>query len=388
MEGAQRGRVVLDGREVLSFSSNDYLGLAADERVCNAAVDAIGVHGAGAGSARLIAGNFSPHEALETELARWKGTDGALLFSSGYHANVGILTALADRGDAIFSDALNHASIIDGCRLSRARRIVYPHCDVAALDALLEEDGRAHPGGNGAGHTPRRLIVTDTVFGMDGDIAPLADIVTVAKRHDAIVVVDEAHASGVLGTQGAGLCAALGLGQEDVPVQMGTLGKALGALGAFVAGPRQVVSFLLQRSRPFIFTTSTPPSVVATALAALRIAMSEEGTERRARLAAASKRFCAGLASLGLPTVGGGETPIVPVLVGDPHRAVRACEALLEQGVWAQVIRAPTVPPGTERLRFAFTSGHTDADVDVALAALRACRHLITPEEERSGGRP
>ena len=374
MNDAQRGRARVDGREVLSFSSNDYLALAADTRVCEAAMDAVAAHGAGAGSARLIAGNFPPHVALERALARWKGTDEALLFSSGYHANVGILTALVDAGDAIFSDALNHASIIDGCRLSRARCIVYPHADTDALDVLLKKDIQEH--GNGRAGS-RRLIVTDTVFGMDGDMAPLQGIVDVARRHGAEVVVDEAHASGVLGPRGAGLCAAQGFGQEAVAVQMGTLGKALGAMGAFVAGPKHVVQYLMQRARPFIFTTAAPPAVVAAALAALRIADSDEGEERRARLRAASQRFRSGLKRLGIASVGGGGTPIVPVLVGDPHKAVRACEALLEHRVWAQVIRAPTVPPGTERLRFAFTCEHTAADVDAALAALQACRHLV-----------
>ncbi|HEV8320431.1 MAG TPA: 8-amino-7-oxononanoate synthase [Myxococcota bacterium] len=371
LEKAQAARCVVDGREVLNFSSNDYLGLAADPRVRAAALEGIAAHGVGAGSARLIAGTFPPHRALEEALAAWKGTESALLFSSGYHANLGILTALAGEGDVIFSDALNHASIIDGCRLSRARTQVYAHRDAAALECGLAAARRA-----GAG---RLVAVTDTVFGMDGTEAPLREIAAAARAHGALVVVDEAHAGGVLGPRGAGLAAAHALGADAVHVQMGTLGKALGAAGAFVAGARTLVDYLVHRARTFIFTTALPPATAAAAAAALRIAASPEGDRRRAHLAALAQRFRAGLTARGLRTTApeGSAAPIVPVLVGDPQRAMRACEALLERRVWAQAIRPPTVPPGTERLRFAFTAGQTVADIDEALAALDAAHDLV-----------
>jgi 8-amino-7-oxononanoate synthase len=354
LESGSAAEVVIDGRPALLFSSNNYLGLADHPAVVAAACEATRRWGCGTGASRLICGHLDLHAEVEAQLAAWKGTEAALLFPSGYQANVGAITALVGRGDHVFSDALNHASIIDGCRLSRASVHVYPHRDMRALEALLATTPR---GG-------RRLIVTDSVFSMDGDRAPLHGLVALSRLYHTSLFLDEAHAAGVLGARGAGLTDAEGLG-ADVAVQMGTLGKALGGAGAYVAGSRLLVDLIANRARSFVYTTGLAPAAVASAGAALRIVAREP--ERRAALLGNAERLRRGLAALGLRVEG--DTHIIPVLLGDNARAMRFAAALLERGVLAHAIRPPTVPPGTARLRVTPMATHTHAQVDRALAA-------------------
>lgn len=353
--------VVVDGRRALLLCSNNYLGLANHPALAEAAARAAREYGVGAGASRLISGSLPLHSALESRLATLKGTEAALLFPTGYLANIGAITALVGRGDAIFSDALNHASIIDGCRLSGATVHVYPHRDTAALaTALASCDAR------------RRLIVTDSVFSMDGDHAPLDEICALAETHDAMVMVDEAHATGVFGATGAGLVEALGL-HGRVTVQMGTLGKALGCAGAFIAARRDVVDLLVNRARSFIYTTALPPPVVAAAAAALDIVAREP--ERRAELLRRSADLRARLTALRLH-VPPGEGPIVPVIIGESEDAMRCSRTLLDLGVFVQAIRPPTVPRGTARLRVTLMATHDDADLAYATNAFAALRQI------------
>ncbi len=353
---AARGPIVeIDGRSLVNLCSNDYLGLAGDARLVAAAVRAAQQAGAGAGAARLMSGDRPIHGALEARLAALKRTERALLFSTGYHANVGVIPALAGRGDAIFSDQLNHASIIDGCRLSPALTLRYPHADVGALARLLRETTAR-----------RKLVVTDAVFGMDGDAAPLAEIAELCRGHRAMLYVDEAHATGVLGPTGAGWAEAQGVGAE-VDVIMGTLGKALGSFGAFVAGSDTLAEWLTSRARTFVFTTALPPAACGAALAAVEIVAQEPG--RRERLHALTRRMKDGLAALGFD-MSRVVAPIFPIVVGDEGRALAASRALLERGWYVRAIRPPTVPPGTSRLRVSLTAAHDEAHVDGFLAAL------------------
>ena len=357
--GTAQGPVVeLDGRKLVNLCSNDYLGLAAHPRVVRAAAEAARRFGAGAGSARLVVGDFQLHHELEARLARMKGTPSALLFSSGYHVNAGVPGALVGAGDDIFSDEWNHASIIDGCRISRAEVKVYRHRDVGMLEELL------------AGSRARRkLVVTDAVFGMDGDAAPLREIVTLSERHGAMLYVDEAHSTGVLGATGAGLAEALGV-TDRVDVMMGTLGKALGSFGAFVAGTRPLTDWLVYRARTFVFTTALPPASVAAAIAALDVMESEP--PRRARLEALTIQMKAGLEKLGFP-MKEVVVPIFPVILGEEARALEVSRRLREQGYHVKAIRPPTVPPGTSRLRVSLTASHMPEQVEGFLAALRGC---------------
>ena len=356
MVGAQGPVVSIGGRELVNLCSNDYLGLAADPRLQQAAVDAVRRLGAGAGAARLVVGDLALHHELEARLARMKGTESALLFSSGYHVNAGVPGALVGPGDAVFSDAWNHASIIDGCRLSRAEVHVYRHKDVDGLAALLA-----------ASRARRRLVVTDAVFGMDGDAAPLREIVELCERHGAMLYLDEAHSTGVLGETGAGLAEAVGV-TDRVDVLMGTLGKALGSFGAFVAGSRGLTDWLVSRARTFVFTTALPPASCAAAIAALDVLEAEPG--RRARLDALSLRMKAGLEALGFP-MKDVVAPIFPVVLGEEARALEASRLLRERGYLVKAIRPPTVPRGTSRLRVSLTASHTPGQVDGFLAALR-----------------
>ena len=360
IDGPQRNEIVVDGRTAANFSSNNYLGLADHPALARAAAAATERSGFGAGASRLIVGNLQPHRALEARIAAWKGADAALLFNSGYQANVGLVSALAGPEDTVFSDALNHASLIDGCRLSRARVVVYRHADAGDLERKL----RAEP--------PRRrlLIITDSVFSMDGDHAPLAEIAQLKRTYGALLAVDEAHAVGVHGPRGVGLCSGL-----DVDLQMGTLGKALGGFGAYIAARQPVIDLLANRARSFVFTTALPVPVVAAAHAAIDWLASDEGTARRARLSAVQARFHAGLTALGLAS-GAAHSHIVPLRMrdGDPRHVMEASEALLSRGVFVQGIRPPTVPTGTARLRFALMATHTDAQLDLALSALADLR--------------
>jgi 8-amino-7-oxononanoate synthase len=357
VDGPEAAEVLIDGRPAILLCSNNYLGLADHPEVIHAARDAAARFGAGSGSSRLISGNLRLHGELEAEIAAWKHAERAIVFSSGYHANLGILQALVGHGDLVLSDELNHASLIDGCRLSRAEVRVYRHGDLDALETALRSAPAAR----------RKLVVTDSVFSMDGDRAPLAGICDLAERYGAAVMVDEAHAAGVLGPGGAGLVEELRLG-ERVLVQMGTLGKALGSFGAYAAGPSSLVELLLNRARTFIFTTALPPPAVAAARAALAIVHREP--ERRERLSANARALHAGLGRAGY-RLGALESPILPVIIGGAEQTMALCERLLERGVFAQGIRPPTVPEGTSRLRVTLMATHTDDHIERALAAFR-----------------
>jgi 8-amino-7-oxononanoate synthase len=357
VQSAQGPRVMLDGEDVLLLCSNDYLGLAGHPAVRAAAAQAADRWGAGAGASRLVSGNMRIHRELEEELAEFKGHDDCVLFGSGFLANTGVISALAGPGEVILSDALNHASIVDGCRQSRAETIVYEHCD---LDSLA--DGLARAAGRPS------LIVTDGVFSMDGDLAPVDGIVELARRHGARIVVDEAHATGVLGPGGRGLVAALGL-EHEVDVVVGTLSKALGSYGAFVCGDRQIIDFLVNRARTLIFSTALPPPSVAAAAAALRLVRADPTIVER--LWSNARLLRRELAAAGF-AVAPGDMPIVPLMVGSPHDAVRLCEIGLRGGVFAQAIRPPTVPEGTSRLRAVTMATHSETDLVNAAAALAA----------------
>jgi 8-amino-7-oxononanoate synthase len=357
IEGRQGPRVTLDGREVLLLCSNDYLGLAAHPRVRGAAAEAAMHWGAGAGASRLISGNMQPHQRLERRLAGFKGYDSALLFGSGYLANLGTISALAGRGQVVFSDELNHASIIDGCRLSRAETFVYRHGDVEHLAWGLRRAGAR-----------AALIVSDGVFSMDGHVAPLADLVSLARRHDCLLMVDEAHATGALGPGGRGSVAAAGLSGE-VDVVVGTLGKALGAYGAYVCADGQTTDYLLNTARSFIFSTAPPPAVAAAGLAALELL--EAQPERVEKLAANAATLRGALAAEGLD-VASGESQIVPIEVGDAAATMDLCERLLERGVFAQGIRPPTVPAGSSRLRLTVMSTHRREELKRAAGIIGA----------------
>jgi 8-amino-7-oxononanoate synthase len=300
------------------------------------------------------------HHDLEQRLAAFKGAEACLLFTSGYHANLGVISSLVGESDAVFSDALNHASLIDGCRLSRATVSVYPHVDLAALEESLRMV-RAR----------RRLIVTDSIFSMDGDAAPLAAICDLAERHDAMVMVDEAHATGVVGPRGGGLVQALGL-ERRVGVQMGTLGKALGGFGAYVAGSSALIDFLVNRARTFIFTTALPPPVVAAAGAALTIV--EREPERRSAVRRHAQRLRAGLRDIGYDVQGDDTSHILPVLIGDAEQTMALSASLLDHGVLAHGIRPPTVPDGTARIRATVMATHTEEDIGNAISAFARCR--------------
>lgn len=355
--------IILEGRQVLNLSSNNYLGLANHPELKRAGKEALDRYGCGSGASRLISGNMTPHIELEERIARFKGTEAALLFNTGFMANLGIITALVGPGDVVYSDSLNHASIIDGCRLSRARISVYEHCDLDQLETGLKS---APP----AAH---KLIVTESVFSMDGDVAPLAGIVQLAERYGAMVMVDEAHATGVLGPNGAGVVAAEGLG-ERVMVQMGTLGKALGVFGAYVAGSAKLMELLINRSRSFIFTTSLPPVVLAMAYAAIDVVEAEQ--ERRCALQRNSEQLRRGLAGLDY-VLGNSTTQILPVVVGDERKCMGLAAFLLDQGFYAQGIRPPTVPPGTSRLRVTTMATHTDAQMMQTLEAFARARTVF-----------
>jgi 8-amino-7-oxononanoate synthase len=355
LASAQGPVVEVGGRRLVNLCSNDYLGLANDPRLRRAAAESAERDGAGAGAARLVAGDLPIHGRLERRLADVKGTGAALLFNSGYHANAGVPPALVGRGDAVFSDVLNHASIVDGCLLSRAELLRYRHLDVGELGDLLART-----------KARRKLVVTDSVFGMDGDAAPLAEIADLCERHGAMLYVDEAHATGVLGPTGAGLAEALGV-TARVDVHMGTLGKALGSFGAYVAGSRPLVDWLVSRARTFVFTTALPPPACAAALAALDVLRDEPA--RRARLHALAGRMRVGLERLGFD-MRGVVAPIFPAVLGDEERALAASRALRDRGFFVRAIRPPTVPRGTSRLRVSLTAAHDEAQVDAFLAAL------------------
>jgi 8-amino-7-oxononanoate synthase len=362
VSGPQGPHVLLDGKPVMMLCSNNYLGLADHPKLRAAAADAATRWGVGAGASRLVSGTMTIHRRLEERLADFKRREAALLFGSGYLANAGVVSALARPGDVVFSDELNHASIIDGCRLSRAEVFVYRHRDVEHLEWGIEQAER-----RGA------LIVTDSVFSMDGDVAPLPEIVEIAQQHDVRVVIDEAHATGVLGPGGRGAAAEAGV-EDGVDVMVGTLGKALGSYGAYVACDRTMARYLVNAARTFIFSTAPPPPAVAAALAALE--MLEERPKLPARLAVNASTLRAELARHGFD-VRGSRTQIIPLVVGEADLSMRLCEAALARGVFAQAIRPPTVPPNTSRLRLAVMATHREEELRSAARTLAEAARAV-----------
>ncbi|GFO65517.1 8-amino-7-oxononanoate synthase [Geomonas paludis] len=353
INGAQGSHVELDGRRVLLLCSNNYLGLADHAALRRAAVFGAAL-GTGSGASRLVSGTMALHVELEERIARFKGTEKALVFNSGYAANTGIISALVGRGDAIYSDKLNHASIVDGALLSRADFHRYPHRDMAALERLLREK----PGSG------RRLIVTDGVFSMDGDIAPLQQMVQLARQYDALLMVDDAHGTGVLGATGRGTAELLGV-MDGVDIHMGTLGKGLGSCGAYAAASAEICEYLVNKARSFIFSTSLPPAVLAPSIAALDLVDSREGKELRERLSANVALFKGRLAVAGFDTMGS-ETQIVPIFVGPAEATMQFSKELLDEGIFVQGIRPPTVPAGSCRLRCTIMATHEPADLEAA----------------------
>ncbi len=350
-------RVRVDGRDCLAFCSNDYLGLAHHPTVVAAFCEAAREWGVGSGASHLVSGHVHEHHALEEEIAAFVGRPRALLFSCGYMANLAVASVLLRRGDQVYEDRLNHASLLDAGLASGARLVRYAHGDVGALRARL---ARRVPG-------RQALVMSDGVFSMDGDVAPLRPLAEACREADATLVIDDAHGFGVLGPHGAGAVSAAGLGLDDVPVLMCTLGKAAGTFGAFVAGSDALVENLLQRGRTYVYTTALPPAVAAAARAALRVIRAEDW--RRERVLGHAQTFRNGAAALGLSLLPSA-TPIQPIVLGTEAAAVTASTALMDAGFWVPAIRPPTVPPGTSRLRFTFSAAHTDDDLERLLAAL------------------
>ena len=347
----------VDGRTLISFASNDYLGLANDPALIEAVCIGVRAWGVGSGASHLVSGHLGPHEALEQALATFTGFDRALLFSTGYMANLGIVSALVGRGDAIFADRLNHASLIDAAQLSRADHQRYAHGDLDALERLLA-----------ASNAPRKLILTDAVFSMDGNLAPLPGLLQLAERFDAWLVVDDAHGFGVLGDKGSGSLSHFGLCADPRLIYMGTLGKAAGAAGAFVAAHETVIEWLLQRARTYIFTTGASPVIAYALLASLELI--RQGDARRAQLLRLTEALRDGLADTRwrlMPS----PTAIQPVIIGDNHETVAVANALFERGLWVPAIRPPTVPKGSARLRVSLSAAHTQAHVQQLIDALR-----------------
>ena len=355
--------IQLDGRQCVDFCNNDYLGLAAHPQVIEALIDAARIHGVGARASHLITGHQTEHEALEHELAAWTGRERAIVFSTGYMANLGLASALARRGAIVFGDRLNHASLIDGGRLSGATLLHYPHGDVAALEQQLvaQESGTA-------------LVLTDGVFSMDGDLAPLPALAAACAKHGAFLAVDDAHGLGVIGATGRGSLEHFQLSPAEVPALVGTFGKAFGTFGAFIAGNGDLIETLIQRARTYIYTTALPPAVAAATRAALAVSIAEPW--RRERVLALTRRFRE-LALVAGITLAASETPIQPILLGSAQEAMRASNALLERGFFVAAIRPPTVPADTSRLRVTFSASHRDTDVENLVAALA---DVVSPE--------
>lgn len=349
-------KIVVDGNRYVSFASNDYLGIASDPKLNEIVAKAVFHGGWGSGASPLIIGRSAMHAELERRLATFVGHQSALLFPSGFAANTGVIPALVGRGDTIFSDAKNHASIIDGCRLSHAKTVVYPHCDVSALERLIEQDAE----------TGKKLIVTDSLFSIDGDVAPLSELVRVAEQHAAMMMVDEAHALGVVGPDGGGLAAECGL-VDSIDVLVGTLSKSFGSHGGFVTGLQKLVDFLANRARSYVFSTAAPAASTAVALGALSIMRDEPN--RRERLLRISAQFREQLTARGW-NLGSRGYHIFPLVVGDAAKAIALSDFLRKRGFWVPCIRPPTVPPGESCLRVSLSSAHSDPMVSNLLNAL------------------
>jgi 8-amino-7-oxononanoate synthase len=358
--GPQQVCLEVGGQALVNFGSNDYLALAADPRLAAAAAEASLAAGAGAGASPLVTGRAAVHERLERELAAFEGSERAVLFPSGYAANVGTIAALAGRGDAIYSDRKNHASLIDGCRLARAELHVYPHADSRALESLLAQGGAYR----------RRLIVTESVFSMDGDVAPVVELAELAERFGCMLLVDEAHATGVFGPRGRGVCEQLRV-EHRVDVRIGTLSKALGCAGGFVAGSGRLARWLVNRARTYVFSTALPPATCASALAALAIVREEP--ERRSNLVARATALGDRLRAQGW-TVGASASQIIPLVVGDPKGATRLARQLAVRGLLVPAIRPPSVPQGESLVRVSLTCAHTESMIEGLCAALASLR--------------
>nr|BAB39457.1 KAPA synthase [Kurthia sp. 538-KA26] len=354
---SDQGYAMVNGKKMMMFASNNYLGIANDQRLIEASVQATQRFGTGSTGSRLTTGNTIVHEKLEKRLAEFKQTDAAIVLNTGYMANIAALTTLVGSDDLILSDEMNHASIIDGCRLSRAETIIYRHADLLDLEMKLQINTRYR----------KRIIVTDGVFSMDGDIAPLPGIVELAKRYDALVMVDDAHATGVLGKDGRGTSEHFGL-KGKIDIEMGTLSKAVGAEGGYIAGSRSLVDYVLNRARPFVFSTALSAGVVASALTAVDIIQSEP--ERRVRIRAMSQRLYNELTSLGY-TVSGGETPILAIICGEPEQAMFLSKELHKHGIYAPAIRSPTVPLGTSRIRLTLMATHQEEQMNHVIDVFR-----------------
>jgi 8-amino-7-oxononanoate synthase len=366
LDGPQGVEVRIEDRSYLSFCSNDYLGLANHPEVVAAFHRGLDEYGAGSGAAHLISGHSRAHHALEEELADYVGRPRALLFSTGYMANLGVVSALVGHGDRVFEDQANHASLLDGARLSGARLIRYRHGECAALEQRLAD-----------APTGEFLVATDGVFSMDGDLAPLPGLAELATAHEAWLLVDDAHGLGVIGPGGRGTAAHYGLGSAQVPILMGTLGKAFGTFGAFVAGSEALVETLIQEARTYIYTTAPPPAVAEATCAALRLVREQDW--RREQLQALVRRFREGAAQLGLELTDS-PTPIQPLMVGEAAAALRLSEALRTRGILISAIRPPTVPPGSARLRITFSAAHSEVQVDRLLDALEQLMPLHVAE--------
>lgn len=356
VESEQSSEIILNGKRVILFCSNNYLGLANSPELKKASIEATEKYGTSSGASRLVSGNMTIHEELESRIAKFKGTESALLFNSGYHANLGIIPAIAKGGDLILSDELNHATIIDGTRLSRAEVVVYPHLNLNFVEDTLKKSRHR-----------RKLIVTDGIFSMDGDIAPLKELVELKEKYNAVLMVDEAHATGVIGTNGRGIVEHLGL-TGRVDIIMGTLGKALGSFGAFAATTKVVREYLINTARSLIFSTSLPPSVCGAAIKAIELL--EAKTELTKQLNYNVEYFKNRLKEF-YPDIKYNTIPIIPLITGDTNETMRICEELLKKGIFIQGIRPPSVPEGTSRLRLTITAQHTEEQMDKALTALK-----------------
>ncbi|MCY7815696.1 glycine C-acetyltransferase [Bacillus haynesii] len=353
IESLQGSTVKMKGKDIIQLSSNNYLGLTSHPRLQKAAEEAVKRYGAGTGSVRTIAGTFTMHDELEKKLASFKNTEAALVFQSGFTANQGILSSILTKDDIVISDELNHASIIDGIRLTKAGKKVYQHADMEDLEKILKKSMNYR----------MRLIVTDGVFSMDGDIAPLPEIVRLAEQYDAFVMVDDAHASGVLGENGRGTVHHFGL-DGKVHIQVGTLSKAIGVLGGYAAGSKVLIDYLKHKGRPFLFSTSHPPAVTAACIEAVNVLMEEPSLIKK--LWDNTAYFKKGLEKIGLPLIKS-ETPITPILIGDEAEACRFSNTLFELGLFAQAIVFPTVPKGKARIRTIMTAQHSKEELDKAL---------------------
>jgi 8-amino-7-oxononanoate synthase len=358
-DDSQRSEIAIDGQRFFNFSANDYLGLAGDARLAEAAMQAATRDGWGAGASPLVTGRSQAHAELERRLAEFEGTEAALVFTSGFAANVGTIAALVEKDDAIFADAKNHASLIDGCRLSRAAIRIYRHCDVDHLAELLRDSARYR----------RRLIVTDSVFSMDGDLAPLGQLAELARRYDAMLMVDEAHATGVFGERGRGVAEHLGV-CDRIQIKMGTLSKAIGSAGGFVTGRQSLIEWLANRARSYVFSTAFPPAVARAAIRALDIARDEP--QRRVELLDRARAVRNKLAAQGW-NLGRSESQIIPIYVGQPERALQLSHALRERGLFVPGIRPPSVPEGESLLRISLSYSHTPGMIDRLVDALADC---------------